>query len=48
LPANANLCSTVAGRLTLHAPGQPFLGIDRATARLRQAEGATHIGELQA
>jgi alcohol dehydrogenase (cytochrome c) len=48
LPANANLCSTVTGQLTPQAPGQPFLGIDRATARLRQAEGTTHIGELQA
>jgi alcohol dehydrogenase (cytochrome c) len=48
LPANANLCSTVAGEPAPQAPGQPIQGIDRTTARLSQAKGATHIGELQA
>ncbi len=48
LPANENLCSTAAGKPTPHEPGKLFLGIDRATVRLRLAQGATHIGELQA
>ncbi len=31
-----------------YEPGKLFPGIDGATARLPPAEGATHIGELQA
>jgi alcohol dehydrogenase (cytochrome c) len=48
IPANENLCSTLTGRLTAHAHGKLFLGIDETATRLTVQEGATHIGELQA
>jgi alcohol dehydrogenase (cytochrome c) len=48
VPANDNLCSELEGKQVPYEAGKIFLGIDRATIKLRMVEGATHIGELQA
>jgi alcohol dehydrogenase (cytochrome c) len=48
IPANENLCSYLVGKETPYEPGKLFLGIDRAATKLLMAEGAKHIGELQA
>jgi alcohol dehydrogenase (cytochrome c) len=48
IPANENLCSYLVGQEVRYEPGKLFLGIDRAATKLLVAEGAKHIGELQA
>jgi alcohol dehydrogenase (cytochrome c) len=48
IPANENLCSYLVGKETPYEPGKFFLGIDRGATKLFMAEGAKHIGELQA
>ena len=48
IPANENLCSELEGKMAPYEAGKLFLGIDRATVKLMMAEGAKHIGELQA
>ena len=48
VPANENLCSELEGKQLPYEPGKLFLGIDRATVKLMVADGAKHIGELQA
>ncbi|MCY3730996.1 MAG: methanol/ethanol family PQQ-dependent dehydrogenase [Rhodospirillaceae bacterium] len=45
IPANENLCSTLAGEEVIYRAGQRFVGAD---IQLHVAEGADHIGELQA
>ena len=45
IPANENLCSTLAGEEVTYREGQRFVGAD---IQLHVAEGADHIGELQA
>lgn len=45
IPANENLCSTLAGEEVIYREGQRFTGAD---IQLHVAEGADHIGELQA
>jgi alcohol dehydrogenase (cytochrome c) len=46
IPANENLCSAMAGEETEYRPGQGFTGITGIEFSI--AEGADHIGELQA
>ena len=48
IPANENLCTYLVGKETPYEPGKLFLGIDRTATKLLMAEGAKHIGELQA
>jgi alcohol dehydrogenase (cytochrome c) len=48
IPANENLCSTIEGKATPYEAGKLFLGVDRTTIQMTMAEGADHIGELQA
>jgi hypothetical protein len=38
----------VIGNLIRYEAGKLFLGIDRTTVKLLVADGAKHIGELQA
>jgi alcohol dehydrogenase (cytochrome c) len=45
IPANENLCSTIAGRAVQYSAGRTFTG---ATTTLELAAGADHIGEVQA
>jgi alcohol dehydrogenase (cytochrome c) len=45
IPANENLCATIAGREVKYKAGSGFTG---ATSNLVLAEGADHIGEVQA
>jgi alcohol dehydrogenase (cytochrome c) len=45
IPANENLCSTIIGREIAYSAGTSFVG---ATSTLMLAEGADHIGEVQA
>ena len=45
IPANENLCSTLEGEEVTYREGQRFMGAD---IQLHVAEGASHIGELQA
>ena len=45
IPANENLCSTMVGREVEYVPGQGFTG---ATSQVFVADGADHLGELQA
>ena len=45
IPANENLCGTSVGAKVAYNPGQPYTG---ATTTLYIAQGADHIGELQA
>jgi len=45
IPANNNLCMTMAGEEITYREGQVFVGAD---SELSVAEGADHIGELQA
>ncbi len=45
IPANENLCSTLAGEEVTYREGQRFMGAD---IQLHVVEGADHIGELQA
>ncbi len=45
IPANNNLCATMAGEEATYRPGQMFTGAD---FQLSVAKGADHIGELQA
>lgn len=45
IPANNNLCTTMAGEEATYRPGQMFTGAD---FQLSVAKGAAHIGELQA
>jgi alcohol dehydrogenase (cytochrome c) len=45
VPANENLCSSLAGKPVTYTPGRTFTG---AANTLLLAEGATHIGEVQA
>ena len=46
VPANDNLCTTMAGEETEYVPGRGFTGITGLESSL--VEGATHVGELQA
>lgn len=48
IPANENLCGSLAGKPMEHVPGQLFLGAGLEDIGLSIAPGATHIGELQA
>jgi len=45
IPANENLCGTLIGRPASYTPGSSYTG---ATSTLYLAEGADHIGEVQA
>jgi alcohol dehydrogenase (cytochrome c) len=45
IPANENLCSSIVGREVPYSPGSSFVG---ATTTLMLADGADHIGEVQA
>lgn len=45
IPANENLCSAIIGREVPYSPGASFVG---ATSTLMIADGADHIGEVQA
>jgi alcohol dehydrogenase (cytochrome c) len=45
IPANENLCSAIIGREVPYSPGASFVG---ATSTLMLADGADHIGEVQA
>jgi alcohol dehydrogenase (cytochrome c) len=45
IPANENLCGTLVGRPATYTPGSSYTG---ATSTLYLAEGAKHIGEVQA
>ena len=45
IPANENLCSTIVGREVEYRPGAAYTG---ATSRVFVADGADHLGELQA
>jgi alcohol dehydrogenase (cytochrome c) len=45
VPANENLCSAIVGREIAYSPGASFVG---ATSTLMLADGADHIGEVQA
>jgi len=45
IPANENLCGTIIGRPATYTPGSSYTG---ATSTLYLAEGADHIGEVQA
>ena len=45
IPANENLCSTIVGREVEYRPGAGFTG---ATSQVFVANGADHLGELQA
>ena len=45
IPANENLCGTLVGRPAIYTPGSSYTG---ATITLYLAEGADHIGEVQA
>ena len=45
IPANENLCATLIGRPATYKAGSSFTG---ATSTLYVAEGADHIGEVQA
>ena len=45
IPANNNLCMTMAGEEITYRAGQVFVGAD---SELSVADGADHIGELQA
>jgi alcohol dehydrogenase (cytochrome c) len=45
IPANENLCSTMIGREVEYRPGAGYTG---ATSQTFVAEGADHLGELQA
>jgi alcohol dehydrogenase (cytochrome c) len=46
IPANDNLCTTMAGEETDYVPGRGFTGITGMGSSL--IEGADHVGELQA
>jgi alcohol dehydrogenase (cytochrome c) len=46
IPANDNLCTTMAGDETEYVPGRGFTGITGIESSMR--EGAEHVGELQA
>jgi alcohol dehydrogenase (cytochrome c) len=46
IPANENLCTSMAGTEVEYRPGRMFMGV--TPPRLVVQEGATHIGELQA
>jgi alcohol dehydrogenase (cytochrome c) len=46
IPANNNLCSTMAGEEVEYRPGAGFAGVTFLGGSLR--EGADHVGELQA
>lgn len=45
IPANENLCSTIVGREVEYRPGAGYTG---ATSQVFVADGADHLGELQA
>jgi alcohol dehydrogenase (cytochrome c) len=45
IPANENLCGTLVGRPASYTPGSSYTG---ATSTLYLADGADHIGEVQA
>jgi alcohol dehydrogenase (cytochrome c) len=45
IPANENLCGTLVGRPAKYTPGSAYTG---ATSTLVIADGADHIGEVQA
>jgi alcohol dehydrogenase (cytochrome c) len=45
IPANENLCSTLVGREVEYRPGAGYTG---ATAQTFVADGADHLGEIQA
>jgi alcohol dehydrogenase (cytochrome c) len=45
IPANENLCSTMVGREVEYRPGAGYTG---ATSQVFVADGADHLGELQA
>ena len=45
IPANENLCSTMVGREVEYRPGEGYTG---ASAQTFVADGADHLGELQA
>ena len=45
IPANENLCGTLVGRPPTYTPGSSYTG---ATSTLYLAQGADHIGEVQA
>ena len=45
IPANENLCSTMVGREVEYQPGEGYTG---ASAQTFVADGADHLGELQA
>ena len=45
IPANENLCSTIAGREVQYTPGSSFTG---ATSTLTLGSSVDHIGEVQA
>jgi alcohol dehydrogenase (cytochrome c) len=46
IPANDNLCTTMAGEATEYIPGRGFTGVTGIDSSL--VEGADHVGELQA
>lgn len=46
VPANDNLCTTMAGDDAEYVPGRGFVGVTGIEGSLR--EGADHVGELQA
>ena len=45
IPANENLCTSMVGRQVAFVAGKPYTG---ATSTLLLAEGADHVGEVQA
>jgi alcohol dehydrogenase (cytochrome c) len=48
IPANENLCSTLAGlpKPEPYEPGKLYLGVDRPKSAMSWRQGANHIGEL--
>jgi alcohol dehydrogenase (cytochrome c) len=48
VPANENLCHTFTGEPVTYTPGQRYTGAAPANVVFSMAQGADHIGELQA